>query len=146
MSDYISPIGTLGLDSSGTYSSYDNYMPSMLGINPYGNYGLGMNSSVFSPMYSGLGMMNPSFGAYGMNNPMMQMMYDPLYYNKIMSQAERNKAQFNAEMHDILMQNEVRATQSTNTAWANKVLTDGSVQTCLRNLHNEVQKIKRSSL
>ena len=90
MSDYISPIGTLGLDMGGMYSSYGSTFPYCSG----GGYGMGYGMMGYSPY-------NPMFSGYNMNTPIARMYTDPLYYGQIQGQIEKNKAQFKGILSKI---------------------------------------------
>lgn len=104
-------LGNMGLGVSGAYGSYDNYMPSMMG----------MNGSVF-----------------GMN-PMMSM-YNPAYYTQMQNMAEEMQLQHAGNMHAGVLNNEVKAHRETNQALINKILTDSDVQLGIQNLCEEVRK------
>lgn len=117
-------LGTLGLGAGGSYGSYDNYMPSMMGMNPM----LGMGA----------------MGGYGMNGMMgmggMMGMYNPLYYTQMQGAAEQIQAQHAGNMHTTLVNNEVRAHRETDSALIQKILTNGDVQQGVQNLYNKVKE------
>ena len=118
-----SPLGTVGLDSTGTYASYDPCMPSMIGL----NYGLGMNNSIF-PM-AGMGMMGSMYG-----------MYNPLYMTQLQQQMESSQLQHANRMHSQVLTNEVNAHRHTDSALMNKMLTNGDIQQGIANLYNKVRE------
>ena len=110
-----SPLGNVGLGLTGQYGSYDAYMPSMLGM----GYGMGMNSSIF-----------PMGGLYGM--------YNPGYMAKMYQDVEASQAIHTGNMHQILLDNEVRAHKETNTAAVKKMLTDSDIQQRMSTLYEKV--------
>ena len=114
----LSPLGTYGLGSMGGFGSYDMYMPSSYGMMPsYGNYG-------------GYGM--------GMADSYMQMMYNPLYMSQMLNQMEELQLQHAGNMHGLMLNNEVRAHEQSDSALIQKLLTNGSVQQGVYNLHQKV--------
>lgn len=134
-------LGTLGLGASGSYGSYDNYMPSMIGMNGsmYGTgslYGTGTMGS-----YPGMTDMTGMTGASGLTGMGGMMgMYNPLYYTQMQSAAEKIQAQHAGEMHNQVLQNEVNAHRETDSALIQKVLTNGTVQQGVQNLYNKVRE------
>lgn len=109
-------LGTFGLGAGGSYSSYDNYMPSMLGMNP---------------------MMSMGYGYGGMNS--MMGMYNPLYYTQMQNASEQIQAQHSGAMHKVLMDNAVSAQRETDSALIQKILTNSDVHQGIENLHNAVK-------
>ena len=122
----LNPLGAMGLDYSGIYSSY----PTALG--GYGSmYGMsGMNGMM------GLTGMT---GAYGG----MMGMYNPAFMQSMM-QAQQNmeKAQVDHSqvMHAALTQAEVNSLSAHNRAIFQKITADGEVQRGIRNLVDLVRK------
>ena len=114
------PLGNVGLGSSGQFSSYDAYMPSMIGM----NYGMGMG-------------MNPMFGMGGMLGAYPQFMAQ---MQQTQNQIEASQAQHNSAMHQILLQNEVQAHRETDSALVRKMLTNGDIQQGVQNLYNKVRE------
>ncbi len=119
-------LGTFGLGASGSYSSYDNYMPSMLGMNPMMSMGYG-----YGGMNSMMGV-NPMMGG-------MMGMYNPLYYTQMRNAAEQIQAQHSGNMHTTLLNNAVNAQRETDSALIQKMLTNSDVQQGIENLHNAVK-------
>lgn len=119
-------LGTFGLGAGGSYGSYDNYMPSMIGMNPM----MGMTG-----MGSGLTGMNPMMGMGGMMG-----MYNPLYYTQMQGAAEQIQAQHAGNMHSTLVGNEVRANRETDSALIQKILTNGDVHQGIQNLYDKVRE------
>ena len=117
-----SALGTYGLTPSGSYGSYDNYMPSMMG----------MNGSIFgaSPMNA---MMNP------MMNPMMAM-YNPTYMTQTQQQIEASQLAHANNMHAGVLGNEVAAHRRSDSALIQKALTNSDIKQGVRNLHEQVIK------
>lgn len=113
------PLGNYRLGMSGQYSSYDSYMPSMMGM----NYGSGY----------GMGMYNSPYGMGGMG------MYYPTYMAQQQNQVEQMKLQHAGNMHTQLLQNEVTANRETNSALVQKMLTDGDIQVGIQNLYAKVR-------
>lgn len=111
------PLGNMGLGMTGTYGSYDAYMPSMMGM----NYGMG------NPMLGMGGMM----GAYPTFMAQMQ---------QVQNQIEASQAQHSSAMHNILVQNEVNAHRETDSALMKKMLTNGDIQQGIQNLYNKVRE------
>ena len=156
----ISPFGYLGLGSTGRYGNYDQYMPSMMGMNMMG---CGMN-----PMFGGLTGMGTNLGSTGTGvdgltntssmmtgfdsassmigaNGMgmmgsMGMMYNPLYYSNMMNQAQVNQLQYQGKYHDQMVQNEINALQATDSALIQKVLTNSDVQRGIQTLYTKVKE------
>lgn len=121
-------LGTYGLGAGGSYGAYDNYMPSMMGMNP------------MSGMGSGYGM-NPMMGMGGMMG-----MYNPLYYTQMQGAAEQIQAQHAGNMHTTLMNNEVRANRETDSALIQKMLTNSDVIQGIENLHVAVKEGKQDDI
>ena len=107
-------LGTYGLSAPGMYGSYDNYMPSMMG----------MNGSIF--------------GASAMN-PMMAM-YNPAYMTQLQQQIEASQLTHANNMHAGVLGNEVAAHRRSDSALIQKVLTDSDIQYGVQNLYEKVQK------
>ena len=114
------PLGNMGLGMTGSYGSYDAYMPSMMGM----NYGMGMG-------------MNPMFGMGGMMNAYPQFMAQ---MQQTQNQIEASQAQHNSAMHNILLNNEVTAHRETDSALMKKMLTNGDIQQGVQNLYNKVRE------
>lgn len=115
----LSPLGTYGLGAMGGYGTYDMYMPSMMGMSPmmyggYGSYGMGMGMDPYS------------------------MMYNPAYMTQIQNQMEELQVQHAGNMHNLYLNNEVRAHEQTDSALIRKILTNGSVQQGIYTLHQKV--------
>ncbi len=122
-------LGTYGLGAGSSYGSYDQYMPSMLGMGMGGyNPAFGMSAM------GGLGMT----GMMGMGG--MMGMYNPLYYTQMQGAAEQIQAQHNGAMHATLMNNEVSAHRETDSALIQKILTNGDVHQGIQNLYNKVRE------
>ncbi len=103
-------LGNYGLNAGGTYSSYDNYMPSMMGMNsPYG---------------------------YGMSG--MMGMYNPTFMARMQADMEKLQLQHSGDMHSMMLDNQVRANRESNRAVIGKLLTDASVQHGVENLYDKV--------
>ena len=114
-------LGTYGLPASGAYGSYDNYMPSMMG----------MNSSVFGANAMMNSMVNP------MMNPMMAM-YHPQYMTQTQQQIEASQLAHAANMHAGVLGNEVAAHRTTDSALIQKALTNSDIQQGVQNLYEKV--------
>ena len=114
----ISPLGTFGLGTMGGFGSYDMYMPSMMGMNP---------------MFGG-------FGGYGMGmiDPYMQSMYNPVFMSQMQNKMEELQVKHANNMHGLMLNNEVQAYQQTDSALIRKLLTNGSVQQGIYNLHQKI--------
>lgn len=125
------PLGTLGLGASGAYGSYDNYMPSMMGMNSM--LGVDTTGCCTNPM------MNP------MLNPMMSM-YNPLYYTQMQGAAEQIQAQHAGNMHHIMTKNEVSAQRDVDSALIEKMLTNSDVQQGIENLYQAVKEGKQDDI
>lgn len=118
------PLGTFGLGMTGTFSNYDTYMPSMLGM----DYGLGMNNSIF-----GMNAMNSMYGMMGYPSYIAQM-------QQIQNQMQLAQTQHNGAMHAALIGNEVSAMRETDSALMQKILTNGDVQQGIQNLYEKVRE------
>jgi hypothetical protein len=114
---YPSMLGTYGLDTNGSFTSYDAYMPS----------NMGMNGSLFGA--------NPMMGAY---NPMMMGMYNPMFMAKMYQDYEASQVDHAANMHTKITNNNVQAYQETDLALVQKVATNGDVQELINTLHTKV--------
>lgn len=115
------PLGNIGLNATGTYGSYDAYMPSYLGTNGYGAYGTaGLGSSIFN----GAGMYNPLF----MGN----------VYQQMQQQMEASQLTHAGRMHAGVYANEVAAHRTTDSALIEKILTNSDIQQGVVNLHAKV--------
>lgn len=114
-----SPLGNLGLGSTGSYTSYDMYMPSMMGM----NYGMGMNGSVF-----GMGGLYNAYPAY-----MTQM-----------AQAQQNieSSQLNhaGNMQAQVLTNQVNGYQNSDTAIIQSMLVNSDVQHGITLLHQKINE------
>lgn len=106
-------LGMYGLPAAGAYGSYDNYMPSMMG----------MNGSLF--------------GANAMMNPMMAM-YHPQYMTQTQQQIEASQLAHAANMHAGVLGNEVAAHRTTDSALIQKALTNSDIQQGVQNLYEKV--------
>ena len=122
----LDPLG-MGINYFGQYGSYDNYMPSMYGMNP----GMMYDPSGACGMY-GMNGMNGMYGMYGMMNP--------AYMVQMQNQAEAMQLQHAGNMHGLMLQNDVRATRETDKALIEKMLTNASVMSLMRNLVYKVQR------
>lgn len=128
-------LGTLGLGAGSMYGSYDNYMPSMMGMNPM--FGMGSGYGI-NPMMSMGGMgISPSFG---------MGMYNPLYYTQMQGAAEQIQAQHAGNMHSTLVNNEVRANRETDSALIQKMLTNSDIIQGIENLHVAVKEGKQDDI
>lgn len=124
-----SPLGTMGLGSTGAYGSYDYLMPSTYGM----GMGMGMDQSIWN--MGGYGM-NPAFGGgYGMMG-----YFNPAYMAQLQQQVESSQAQHASNMHSQVLANEVAAYQTTDSALMQKILTNGSVQQGVQNLYAKVME------
>lgn len=103
--------GNYGLGASGMYGSYDQYMPSTLGMN---------------------------YGGYGM--PGMMGMYNPMYMARLQAQMEEAQLQHAGNMHAGVLNNEVRANVETDRALVSKMLTNGDIQLGVQNLYAKVRE------
>ena len=108
------PLGGYGLGGYGAFSSFDGYMPSMMGM------GMG---------YGGYGM-------YGMN----QMMMYPAFMAQMQNQMEVNKLNHAAYMQEATLNHEVHAQKVTNSALFNKTMQDASIQQGIQNLYAKVKE------
>ena len=108
------PLGGYGLGGYGAFSSYDAYMPSMMGM------GMG---------YGGYGM-------YGMN----QMMMYPAFMAQMQNQMEVNKLNHAAYMQQATLDYEVNAQKITQSALFNKTMQDGAVKQGIQNLYAKVKE------
>lgn len=114
------PLGNIGLGSTGTYMSYDNYMPSMIGMNPMtAGMGYGMNNSVF-----------------GMGG--MMGYYNPMFMAQMQQQIEASQVAHAGNMYTALLNNELRAHRFSDSTLINKILTNGDIQQGVQNLHAKV--------
>ena len=122
-------ISGIGLDPfalGGMYASYDACMPSM-----FGSYGMGMMPG----MYGGMGMMP---GMYGMD---MNSIYEyPLRYTEMMQKMQEMQLQHNGKMYGMEKQNEVSANRFDDSAWVEKILTNGSVVSLTKCLADKVRR------
>lgn len=110
-------LGNYGLGATGTYGSYDNYMPSMMGM-------------------SGMTGMYPTYGSgYGMMG-----MYNPTFMAQMQNQIEEMQLQHAGDMHEMMLNNQVRATRESDQAIISKLLTNASVQQDVQNLYNKVRE------
>ncbi len=101
-------------------------------------YGLG-NLALSAPgaytsydnMMYGMGMYSPySYGMMGMNYPLM------MAYTQ--QNIESSQLQHSADMHSLLMQNDVRANRETDSALIRKVLTNSDIMQGIQNLRDKV--------
>lgn len=113
------PLGNIGLGTSGQYSSYDAYMPSMMGMN------------------YGMGAMNPMMGMGGMMGMYPTFMAQ---MQQVQNQIEASQVQHNGAMHNILLNNEVNAHRETDSALMKKMLTNGDIHQGIQNLYNKVRE------
>ena len=113
------PLGNIGLGSTGTYMSYDNYMPSMIGMNPMtAGMGYGMNNSIF-----GMGGMG---------------YYNPMFMAQMQQQVEASQIAHAGSMHTAVLNNELKAHRFSDSTLINKILTNGDIQQGVQNLHAKV--------
>lgn len=113
------PLGNLGLEMSGQFSSYDSYMPSMMVMNgtPYGvSYG--------SP-----------YGAGGLMSAYPTFMAQMQQTQNNMELARLNHA---GDMQAAILNHEVAANRNSDSALMNKMLTNGHIKQGIQNLHKMV--------
>lgn len=127
MMGYSNGLGNYGLETSGSYGSYDNYMPNLGGI----EYGIGNMPSYTSP-YGGLAGMNGLTGMYGGG------MYYPTFMAQMQNQMEKMQVEHMGNMHTAITNNDVRAYRESDKAIVAKLLTDASVQQDVQNLYDKV--------
>ena len=116
------PLGNIGLGSTGTYMSYDNYMPSMIGMNT-------MNSGM------GYGMNNSIFGMGGMMG-----YYNPMFMAQMQQQIEASQIAHAGNMHTAVLNNELNAHRFSDSTLINKILTNGDIQQGVQNLYAKVKE------
>ena len=112
-------LGTIGLGGGGAYSSYDAYMPSLMG----------MNGSIFG----GLGGYGGMYGGYGMMNY-------PIFMANMQNQIEQNQITHAGNMHQAMTNYEVATHEQTDSAIFQKVMTNGDVQDGIDRLYCMVRK------
>ena len=120
------PLGTIGLGMSGKYSSYDAYMPSMMGS--------GYATAMTNPMFA-TGAMSGMYGAgMGMG------MYDPRYWASAQQQIEQNQVQHAGNMQKLILNNEVNGLYNSNSALINKMISDSDVQYGITRLYEKIKE------
>ena len=107
-------LGNLGLGGVSSFSSYDAYMPSSMGM----GYGMGY------------GMMSP----YGMG------MLNPAYMAQMQGQMETYQLNHAANMQQLTLNHEVQARDLTNSALVKKILSQGSIDQGIQNLYAKVKE------
>lgn len=130
----ISPIGTYGLGSTGTYGTmFDNYMPSTLGMNYMMNGMSGMN---------GLYGANNMYGMYGMGGMggMGMMMQYPLYMQQMQNEIEKNNLNHMSFMHNGMLKHEVQAHEESLEAGVKRAFSDGDIQEGISKLYTKVRE------
>ena len=114
------PLGNIGLGATGTYGSYDAYMPSMYSMNP---------------MATGYGMNNSIFGMGGMMG-----MYNPMFMAQMQQQVESSQIAHAGRMHSAVLGNELNAHRFSDSVLINKILTNGDVKQGIQNLYAKVRE------
>ena len=130
----ISPLGNIGLGSTGAYSSYDPLMMSMMGS--YGGYG--MNPAAMMTGGYGAGMMNPMMGMYGGSFVAQQMEAMKEIY-KMQEDLEKQRLEHATEMHKQQQLAEVTNLSSHDQAFFLKAMKDGYIQQGIREIYDAIR-------
>lgn len=129
----ISPIGSLGLGSTGAYSSYDpmSMMMSGYGMNPMTSMMGGMN--FMNPMMMG---MNPVMGG----NYMDQLKENYTAYNKMMEEIEERRLQHGIEMHRQKELAQVSNLSAHDQKFFLEAMEDGFIQQGIREIYDNIRE------
>ena len=139
----ISPLGNIGLGSSGYYSSYDPMMMAMMGGYGYGSM-MDPSMSMMGGYGMGMGMMNPMIlgaaDATGTGNYMDRYMDYLQKYNEYAEKMEERKLQHATEMHRKSQLAEVANLSAHDQSFFLKAVEDGDVQHCVREMHDAIRR------